>query len=223
VAVFVLGVALGCRARPDTPLTAAAASGDTAALQSLIARGVPVDRPDGHGWTPLVWAARRGHPGAIRALAAAGADLDRHDTARHGWTALMHAIHTGQPDAVRTLLEAGADPNRRTRDLTPLLMAAAYGRTGMVGDLLDRGADPYAVASSGMTALSAAVGGAPDIDRFTVASCQTSTVRALLDRAPDLRIDSTSVAGRWALRFARLGDCTEVIGLVATRVEAANR
>jgi len=42
--------------------------------------------------------------------------------------------------------------------------------------------------SGGDNALTMAVGGVPDIDKFTVASARPETVSALLKKAPDLRM-----------------------------------
>ncbi len=100
--------------------------------------------------------------------------------------------------------------------VTALVMAAGYGYTDMVRELLARGADPYAQTTDGTTALAAAVGGVPDIDRFTICSCQTGTVKALLEKAPDLKLNS-DWWGRSALWFARLGNCGEVLDLVEKR------
>jgi hypothetical protein len=86
----------------------------------------------------------------------------------------------------------------------------------MVRDLLDHGADPYAESRNGATALSFAVGGVPDIDRFTLCSCQPGVVKALLDWAPDLRLPD-NFSGRSALWLARLGRCTDVVSLMAAR------
>jgi len=43
--------------------------------------------------------------------------------------------------------------------------------------LLAKGADPYAETPDGDNALAAAVGGVPDIDKFTVGKCQTEPYR----------------------------------------------
>ncbi len=80
---------------PDTPLTAAAARGDTAQVRQLLERGAEVDQPLSRGLTALMLAARRGDLPTVRALLEAGADPDRRDTFVNGWTALMHAVHKG--------------------------------------------------------------------------------------------------------------------------------
>ena len=96
-------------------------------------------------------------------------------------------------------------------------MAAGYGYEDIVRELLERGADPYAETSAGDTALSFAVGGVSDLDRFTLCSCQTGVVKALLERAPDLKVKS-----KLPLWFARLGDCKEVLTLLDRRNTAGN-
>jgi hypothetical protein len=64
-------------------------------------------------------------------------------------------------------------------------------------------------------ALSAAVGGVPDIDRFTVGHCQTEAVRMLVTAAPDLRLHSTG--GAMALGIARIDGCREVVNMVRVK------
>lgn len=53
-------------------LLAAARQGDVKQMQSLLARGVPVNQSDEEGMTPLHAAAEAGHVGAIKALIEAG-------------------------------------------------------------------------------------------------------------------------------------------------------
>ena len=106
-----LTLAVGCRAEPDLPLTAAAAQGDTSQVQQLLVQGVDVNATDGRGWNALMWAARFGHTSTLTALLDADADPDRPDQGLNGWTPLMFAIHTSQYQALVTLLDRGADPN----------------------------------------------------------------------------------------------------------------
>jgi ankyrin repeat protein len=156
------------------------------------------------GSTTLIGAARNGDVQAIRALADGGADLDERGGV-NGWPPLMHAIHKNQKAAVAALLDAGADPNERAGGgSTPLIMAAGYGYVDIVRLLLARGADPRMVDAHGDSALTAAVSGVLDIDKFTLGSCQSDTVNALLDAAPDLKVS----ANLWG-RMARLISCTE--------------
>src|SRR5690349_8113739 len=125
--------------------------------------------------TPLVSAAREGRADLIPELVKNGADPNRRCGVNH-WTPLMHAIHKHQLGSVRALLDAGADINGRSAGgETPLMMAAGYGYTELVNLLLDRGANAQLQLADGANALSLAILGVPDIDRFTVADCQLST------------------------------------------------
>jgi hypothetical protein len=160
----------------------------------------------------LIGAARSGNVESIKRLVAAGADVNQRGGSNN-WTAVMHAVHKNQRGSVEALLDEGADANARTADgSTALMMAAGYGYTDIVEILLAHGADAAVEADGGWNALAAAVGGVPDIDRFTVGRCQTETVKALLTRAPNLKLkDATS------LRAARLGGCAEVVRMVSER------
>src|SRR5713226_2060031 len=142
----------------------------------------------------LIGAAREGDTARIAELVAGGADVNQRGGV-NDWTPLMHAIHKNQAGSVRELLGAGADLNATAGHETALTMAAAYGYADIVGLLLDHGAIPTA------DALSAAVGGANDIDRFTVGHCQTDTVKVLLERDPSLRLKAQAAA----VRVAKLG------------------
>jgi len=197
--------------RPHTPLTRAAATGDVARLRAVLGSGSAPDVGGLHGWPPLTWAVRGGHLEAIRTLVREGADPDLPDSGHNGWTPLLHAIHKGQLSAAGALLDAGADVNATGRDgLTPLMMAAGYGYNEWVLLLLGRGASPAAQTSRGSTALSFAVLGVSDIDRFTLGTCQTETVGTLLDHSPGLRLMDNR-EGRWALRAAKFFGCTAVV------------
>jgi ankyrin repeat protein len=150
---------------------------------------------------PLIGAARSGDTARIAQLIASGADVNVRGGVNN-WTALMHAIHKNQLESVKALLDAGADVNAVAVRETALTMAAAYGYADIVRELLDYGAKPSA------DALDGAVGGANDIDRFTVGKCQAETVRALIEKDPSLG------AGASTLRIARLKGCREVIALL---------
>ena len=123
---------------------------------------------------------------------------------------------------MKALLEHGADVNalmgHRRNDL---IMAAGYGYADIVRLLLDAGADPGYRDQDGGTALSAAVGGTMDIDRFTVGKCQTETVRVLLERAPQLRASAS--IGDVQKRIARFAGCSEVMALLNAPAQAQNR
>jgi hypothetical protein len=163
----------------------------------------------GRELTPLIQAARNGSADTVRVLLRQGADPNQPGGV-NGWTPLLHAIHKNQPSAVRALLEGGANINGRGRSgETPLMMAAGYGYTPIVELLLARGADTRAVDADGDNALSLALGGVPDIDRFTLGACQVSTVQALKRKDPGLHLPD-NLRGRTAklpAAMAKLRGC----------------
>jgi ankyrin repeat protein len=139
----------------------------------------------------------------VRLLIQAGADPDRQDDGPNGWTALLHAVHKEQPAAVHELIAAGADVNRPAPNgLTPLMLAASQAEPDIFMELLAAGADPHAVKPDGQTVLTNAVmGGEPRI------------VRALMERAPDLRLRNTKED--WAARaFAWARGRSEVLDAI---------
>ncbi len=202
-----------CGLHRDTPLMAAAVRGDLQEIDRLLAAGTPVDKQDGHGFTALIAAARAGQLDSLRLLARRGANLNLRGGG-NDWTPVMHALHKFRRRSAVTLIELGADVNARTRSgMTALMMAAGYGDAGSVRALLDHGADPYAENPDGSSALALAVSGTPDIDKFTVGDCQTDTVKALLERAPDLKLKDNFHA-KVARVAATVGHCSEVLGLI---------
>lgn len=179
----------------------------------------------GRGMQPentLVGAARTGDTRSIQTLLAHGADPNQ-TWGVNGWTPLMHAIHKNQKASVEALLAGGADVNARARKgATALLMAAGYGYADIVQVLLNHGADPYAETSDGNSALAAAVSGVPDIDKFTVGHCQIETVRALLAKAPDLRLKD-NFYGRAARLAASAAGCGDVLALIDSKEKPARQ
>ncbi len=176
---------------------------------------------DDSGFTPLVWAARRGHPEAVRLLASRGADPNR-PAGRNGWGPLLHAIHKNQNATALALIEAGARLDGEA-GAAALRMSAGYGNEIMVRALLERGVDPHAGDPTGAAILTDAVWGAWDVD-FSWKGCEahTGVVRALLQKAPDLRLPDT-LRGKLALRHARRKGCDEMLALLARPAPAAER
>jgi ankyrin repeat protein len=158
--------------------------------------------------TPLDAAARQGDVEAIRVLAAHGADLNAPDRGGTRWTPLLHAIHKNRLASVEALIAAGADVNRASPGgLSPLEMAAGNGDARIVTRLLDAGANPR---EPGVFAAAVSGGAVSDIDRPLLGRCNTEVVRALLQRAPDLRLPRNA-RGHVSYLFARLKDCEAVI------------
>jgi ankyrin repeat protein len=220
----VLAALAACREGPPTPLTRAAATGDTRQVEALLAQGANPDEIDGAGGTALMAAAREGHVDAMRILIKGGADVNRRDRRFTRWTPLVHAIHKRQDAAARLLLDSGAEVDASMHGgATPLIFAAAYGETAIVEELLSRGADPHRQTADGVTALVNAAGGGPvfDItDGPRIGSCHLDTVRALLRHSPDLELPA-NLWSRAARFLGRSKDCEEAFALLKARRSAA--
>ena len=89
----------------------AAACGDLARVEALIAQKYPLNRFDADlGWTPLHHAAKEGHLEVVDRLLAAGADVNAHCKDLIGETPLGACIDTCSYEMVQRLIQAGADP-----------------------------------------------------------------------------------------------------------------
>jgi hypothetical protein len=106
----------------------AAFSGDTQAVEALLAEGADVNVKDGIGFTALFGAARSGHTETVKLLLAKGADPNV-KLPTSGTTALMYAALNGHNDIVVALLDKGADVNEKNKRGITSLMYAAYGNT----------------------------------------------------------------------------------------------
>jgi ankyrin repeat protein len=144
------------------PLHAAAASGNRAEVERLIAAGADVNqvlyvevREAGLAGTPLHVALfdcgdneylYRGHHEVVEVLLAAGADV--HLCRMWEGTPLHDAARFGLTRIAGMLVAHGADVNGRGDYLhrTPLHLAATYGRPRMVDFLLSKGAELEPVA-----------------------------------------------------------------------------
>jgi hypothetical protein len=157
-------------------------------------------------FTTLASAARTGDLATMRQLLASGVSPDVVDPGGNHWTPLLHAIHKGQLEAVDLLLRSGAHVNLAVNDLQPLLMAVGTGNAAIVRRLLAAGADPHADDAILLTAVSG--GALSDIDNPLLGRCNDDVARALLERAPDLRL-RPGPRTRVALLFAWLNGCGE--------------
>jgi ankyrin repeat protein len=199
----------GCARHRDIPLLQAAQQGDTQALRALLSRGADPNQKDTGGLTALILSARAGSVPAVEALLRHGADPNLRGGV-NGWTPLMHAIHKNQLGAAQALLDGGAQVDSRGRSgETALMTAAGYGYTPIVELLLERGANPRAATPDGYNVLAAALGGVPDIDRFTLGSCQAATVRVLKRKDPSLHLPDNlwARAAQFSAGVAKLRGC----------------
>ena len=129
----------GRRLREDD-LPAAAMVGDAAAVDRLLALGLPVDSRDAQGCTALLRAAGGGHVDALSRLLAAGADPDL--AAHGGATALSAAVSRRHLDVIERLMRAGAALEHPLPDgITVLMLACALGLPDVAAKLIAAGAD----------------------------------------------------------------------------------
>ena len=116
----------GCNWQPDNPLIAAARSGDTGTLKTLLHGGAdPNQRWGVNDWTPLMHAIHKNQKASVQALIAGGADLNAR--CGNGDTALMMAAGYGYADIVQVLLDHGANPYAETNDGDNALTMAVGG------------------------------------------------------------------------------------------------
>jgi ankyrin repeat protein len=118
-----------------TALAAAAARGDEAVLEALLAAGADPTLASHNGNTALHVAAASAHAGSVALLAGRVPSLDAVN--RHRDTALILAARSRCAECVRTLLAAGASPRLRNSDsLTAADVARLSGNETLAG-LLD--------------------------------------------------------------------------------------
>ncbi len=136
-----------------TGLFAAAARGDAAEIERLVARGAKVDARDGYGRTPLHVAAYGRHADAMRALVKAGADPDALERDRYDIVTIA-AVADDLP-TVKVALALGASAKNVTSryDGTALIAAAHLGHDQVVAELIRAGAPLDHVNNLGWTAL----------------------------------------------------------------------
>ena len=162
------------------PMGLAAATGNVAIAQLLLARGARLGPKAGEP-VPLPAAVRHGHSAFVRWLIDRGTDLarqtqglpllchagnaevaklllehdcDPNERGASGQRPLHSQAHMGRSRILSLLLTAGADLTvRNGQNATPLLSAATNGKREAIALLLARGADPTAVDHRQRTAL----------------------------------------------------------------------
>lgn len=143
------------RALRADDLPAAAAAGDTHAVDRLLELGFAVDTRDAQGATALLRAAGAGQRDVAEQLLSAGADSAV--TAASGITPLAAAVNARRESVVELLLARGVDADQRLPgDATALMIAATLGYPEIADMLLAHGADANAEDAHGHTALHAA-------------------------------------------------------------------
>ena len=128
-----------------TALHLAAQAGNVEIVDLLIGAGANIEANTRIGdYTPLHVASARGHLSVARSLLDAGADPSAVTTSTGVTPLHLAAKGLGGQGTVALLLESGALVNAReaAAGQTPLMFAAAAGRTESVRALLEHGADP---------------------------------------------------------------------------------
>jgi uncharacterized protein len=125
----------------ETGVQAGAQMGRRDIVEALLAAGAPLD---------ICTAAMLGQEDTVAAMLAADPSQAQ-ATGAHGIPVLYFPAIAGHRAIAERLLAAGAAVNAGVGGDTPLHGAAAHGQTAMARWLLDHGADPAAVNSSGQT------------------------------------------------------------------------
>ena len=141
----VLAVLLGLSVRvagssDDLRLVDAARAADAAAVEQLLAAGVPVNTAQPDGATALHWAVHRNVPAIVDQLIAAGADVNAANDVDA--RPLILAVLNRSATLVERLLEAGADPNAGRE--SAVLTAAHTGDPAVMALVLAHGGDAAA-------------------------------------------------------------------------------
>ena len=181
------------RALRDADLVDAAAVGDVAAVEKLLALGLSANAVDARGAPALVRAAGQGQVGVVTCLLERGADPAQ--SAAGGATALSAAVSAQQGEVLEALLRQGVAADQRLAgDITALMIAAGLGLPGFVKCLLDSGADIDAADEQGTRALHAAA-------QFAFAGRDSERARQTLELllAAGATADARNAAGQTAL------------------------
>jgi ankyrin repeat protein len=176
-------------------LHAAAANGDVAEIEQLIAAGEPPDLQDSNSRTPLIVAAFRRQHAAAQALIKAGANPNAFDLERYDIVTIAAA--NNDLDMLKIALAGGARAGNITSSYegTALILASHRGHVEIVNTLIEAKAPLDHVNNLGWTALIEAVvlgNGGKD---------HTAIVAALVKAGADTTIKDRQ--GNTALTHAR--------------------
>jgi ankyrin repeat protein len=187
-------------------LHAAAASGDLAEIERLIAEGEMPNIQDSSSRTPLIVAAYRGHRAAVQALIRLGANPNAFDLEHYD--ILTIAALNNDLELLKIALAGGANPGNVTApyDGTALMAAAHRGHVEIVRALIEAKAPLDHVNMLGWTALIQAVvlgNGSKE---------HTATVEALVKAGADVTIADRH--GTTALGYARQRGYSEMVRIL---------
>ncbi len=154
--LIVLALCIPVAAAADESLYKAAAKGDTAVIESLLASGTAVDSLGPDKETPLHAAALGGQVEAAELLLAKGADVMARNSG--GFTPLHAAAYSGSLPVAILLLDnkAARDDAANKAGVTPLFIAAETNHPEIVELMIARGADVKGREAHGYSALTRA-------------------------------------------------------------------
>jgi ankyrin repeat protein len=189
-------------------LHAAAAKGDVATIERLVAGGEKIDLQDSNSRTPLIVAAFQHQHAAARALIRLGANVNALD-AQH-YDILTIAAVGNDLDMLKIALAGGADPKAITSPYngSALIAAAHRGNVEVVRALIAANAPLDLVNSLGWTALmEAIVLGSGDANHVAI-------VKALVEAGAN--VDIADRQGTTALGHARARRYQAIVNILET-------
>eukprot|EP00298_Acanthocystis_sp_HF-20_P007573 c17138_g1_i1.p1 GENE.c17138_g1_i1~~c17138_g1_i1.p1 ORF type:complete len:616 (-),score=143.08 c17138_g1_i1:16-1863(-) len=143
-----------------TPLHLACENSNLEVIQVLIENGADLNTvKSSGGWSALIRVANAGLRDVVKKLLENGCDLNiRSSESNGGWTALTRSILNGDLESVKLLTRAGCDLEIRTSESrgeghTPFTLAAFYGQTEILKELIKVGSNINAKTKSGKNAL----------------------------------------------------------------------
>jgi uncharacterized protein len=187
-------------------LHAAAAQGDVAAIEQLIAAGEKPNLQDSKSRTPLIVAAFLHQHAAAEALLRLGANPNARD--EDGYDALAIAAVDNDLETLKAVLAGGADPNVKIGfdNGSALISASQLGFVEIVRALIEAKADVDHANSRGWTALITTVAlGNGDKDHAAI-------VDALIKAGANADIKDGS--GRKAIDYARARGYSDIVPIL---------
>ncbi len=138
-----------------TALAVAAAAGQTAIANLLIAEGAGTNTETDIGWTPLHYAVRMNHPDTAKLLITRGADID---SPGRGNAPIHLAAFNGYKDMLMILIDSGADIHAAgSEGWTAVFFACCAGHSDIVELLIGKGAKVDIKDNHGRTPLEVAI------------------------------------------------------------------
>jgi len=204
VLLFMLVTAMAVRAAdlPDpVSFSVAIERGDLKQAREWLDSGLPADFEGRMIGTGLMIGAWEGNIPMMELFLSRGADINKVNA--FGEQALLHAAWKGRLEAVRWLVEHGARLNREGREWAALHYATFAGHGGIVGYLLERGADVNALSTNGSTPL-----------MMAAREGQEGIAKVLLKAGArrDIVNERGDDAMRWAMRYNHLQIAREIAG-----------